>query len=101
MKLDDDELAAVSQAQSLVQFLVTKEDKKLCRKELSITLLTPSVSRASSCAILALCHGATFSCALHAREIFLPDDSWLASRAGFIKNALGVFVISGGCGKFR
>lgn len=101
VKPDDDELAAVSQAQSHVQFLVPKEDKTLCRKELSITVLTPSVSRASLCAILALRHGATFSCALHAREIFLPDDSWLASRAGFIKNMLGLFVISGGCGKFR
>lgn len=68
---------------------------------LSITMLTPGVSRASVCAILVLCHGATFSCALHAREIFLPDDSWLASRAGFIKNVLGLFVISGGCGKSR
>lgn len=66
-----------------------------------MTMLTPSVSRASTCAILALCHRATFSCALHARGIILPDDSWVASGAGFIKNVLGLFVISGGCGKFR
>lgn len=59
------------------------------------------MSRASECAVLALCHRATFICALQARGIILPDDSWVANRAGFIKNVLELFVISIGCGKFR
>lgn len=32
-ELDDHELAALSQVQSLIQFLVAKKEKKLCRKE--------------------------------------------------------------------
>lgn len=63
-------------------------------KGFSVTMLTPSVSRASICAILAPCHRATFSCALHARGIILPDDSWVASGAGSIKNVLRLFVLS-------
>lgn len=31
----------------------------------------------------------------------MPDDSWIANRAGFIKNVLELFVSSTGCGKFR
>lgn len=71
------------------------------KKGFSVTMVTPSVSRASVCVVLVLCHGATFSCALHTRGVTLPDDSRVASRAGFIKNVLGLFVIRGGCGKFR
>lgn len=58
------------------------------------------MSRASECAVLAPCHRAAFICALQASGIILPDDSWVASRTGFIKNVLEVFVISIGCGKF-
>lgn len=31
----------------------------------------------------------------------MPDDSWAANRAGFIKNVLELFIISTGCGKCR
>lgn len=59
------------------------------------------MSRASECAVLALCHRAAFICALQASGIILPDDSWVANRTGFIKNVLELFVISIGCGKSR
>jgi len=39
-------------------------------KGFSVPMLTPSVSRASMCAVLTLCHRATFSCALHTKELF-------------------------------
>lgn len=50
---------------------------------------------------MALWHKATFSGALHTRGVVLPDDSWVASGAGFVKNVLELFVSSGGRGKFK
>lgn len=68
----------------------------LSENKFSITMLIPSVLGA----VLALCHRAAFSSALHTRGITLLDDSWAADGVGVTKNVLELFVISRGCEKF-